>query len=307
MRLVHRVVIALSISLLFNGFCWGQTQGSATSETVTATSDTDQALPMKLSDQTIDPTSQPAPPVKSSGDHPNFHLEAGGYYNSLSSSSHREGWEGGDLRLMYLGLKHFTPIFSVGTQTRPSGTAQAYGFGSYINFNKWFTAVVGVSGSPDTGAILFPKFRYDAMGMIGVPGVSGLLITPGYTHYQMAGGTASVTSIGAIYYHGKYIVSAGMGFNKNHPGDMSSVSGQFGLMYGRQGHYYLGGGVRGGNLAYQLISSVPFDVRLNAYGSYFFFQKWIGRHWGLTERYEYGNVIDSYRANAVSVSVFYDF
>jgi YaiO family outer membrane protein len=145
------------------------------------------------------------------------------------------------------------------------------------------------------------------MGMITVPGIKGLLLTPGYINYQMGGGTARVISIGAIYYHNRMIVSGGIGFNTTKPGDMNSVSGDFGIMYDQAQKYYLGGGLRGGNLAYQLVSTIPFDVRLNSYSASTYFSKWIGRNWGLTPRYEQGDVITSYRSNVVSLSLFWDF
>ena len=78
-------------------------------------------------------------------------------------------------------------------------------------------------------------------------------------------------------------------------------------MTGRQGKYWFGAGASGGDIHYQLLGIIPYDVRSNAFGFSAFFQKWLGRNWGLVERYYFTDMINAYLCNSVGVSLFYDF
>lgn len=238
-------------------------------------------------------------------DKTNWHFELGGSFASVNNNYGR--WYGGETKIAYTGSKRFTPMFSAGTQTRPEGTQQAYGFGSYVNFGKYAYAIVGVGFAPNHGTILFPSFRYDLMGVVKAPKVKGLLLTTGYSSYRMGGGNAKIASAGGIYYYKRAIFNGGIAFNKSYPGGLPSKSGYLSVMTGQQGKYWLGGGVSGGNLHYQLISVIPYDVNFDSYGFSAFFQKWLGRNWGLTHRFYFTNVMSAYISNSISVSLFYDF
>ncbi len=275
-----------------------------------------QTPPGPGSDQTSsgNPNTTPAPPLpgqqqpapKAAADEKtNWHFEIGGSFAHVTDNY--GNWYGGDAKIGYTGFKRFSPSFSIGSQTRPEGTQQAYGFGSNININKYAYAIVGAGVAPNHGTILFPSFRFDTMGVVKVPKVKGLLATGSYTGYRMGGGSAKIASVGAIYYHKWAILNGGVSFNRSYPGSLPSKSAFLAFMRGRQGKYWYGGGISGGNLHYQLISIIPYDVRFNSYSFSAFFQKWLGQHWGIIQRYYFTNVMVAYRSNSVSASLFYDF
>jgi YaiO family outer membrane protein len=243
--------------------------------------------------------------IAASSEKTNWHFELGG---SLALLNNNYGqWYSGETKIAYTGSKYFKPNLSFGSQTRPEGTQQAYGVGSYINFGKYAYAIVGTGVAPNHGTILFPSFRYDLMGVFRVPPVKGLLMTAGYTSYRMGGGNAKIASIGSIYYYRKVVLDGGISFNRSYPGNLPSKSGYLSLMTGRQGKYWFGAGASGGNLNYQLLGIIPYNVRSNAFGFSQFFQKWLGRKWGLVERYYFADVIDQYISNSIGVTLFYDF
>jgi YaiO family outer membrane protein len=238
----------------------------------------------------------------------NIHVEVGGFYNNTTNGVGT--WQGGEFRASYGGLKHFAPFGSVSVQNHDGTNQPIYGGGTYINVNRWFYAVAGASGTPDqeTNIALFPHFRWDVAGMFKVPKIPGLILSTGLTEfYSKNGGGGRMATLGAIYYYKKVVLSGGISFNSARPGDIPSKSGQAGFMYGQRGKWYVGGGVSGGRVAYQLISMTPFDVRFNSVGTFFFVQRWVGRNWGFITRYDYQNLIDAYQRNSISGSVFFDF
>ncbi|MCX6620190.1 MAG: YaiO family outer membrane beta-barrel protein [Acidobacteria bacterium] len=242
----------------------------------------------------------------------NIHLEVGGFYNGMSNTY--GSWQGGDVRMSYGGLKHFTPFGSVSVQNHEGISQPIYGGGTYINVNRWFYAIAGVSGTPEkvNGIALYPNLRWDVAGMFKVPKINGLVLSTGLTEFYsrnkaLGNGGGQLVTVGAMYYYKKAIFSGGISFNTARPGNIPSKSGQGGFMYGERGKWYIGGGVSGGRVAYQLISVTPFDVRFNSIGTFFFVQRWLGRNWGVITRYDYQNLMEAYQRNAISGSVFFDF
>ncbi|MCC7497422.1 MAG: YaiO family outer membrane beta-barrel protein [Bryobacterales bacterium] len=242
----------------------------------------------------------------------NVHLEVGGFFNGLTNNY--GSWQGGSASLTYGGLKHFTPFGSVSVQNHEGVSQGIYGGGTYINVNRWFYSIVGVSGTPQraNNIALYPNLRWDVAGMFKVPKVNGLVLSTALTEFYsrnkvLGDGGGQMITVGAMYYYKKAVFSGGISFNTARPGDIPSKSGQAGFMYGERGKYYLGGGISGGRVAYQLISTTPFDVRFNSVGTFFFVQRWIGRNWGVITRYDYQNLMEAYQRNAITGSVFFDF
>jgi YaiO family outer membrane protein len=255
---------------------------------------------------TVPTTAEQAPP-RAEGKK-NFHVEAGGFYSSLDNNYGT--WKGSEIRIMYGGLKRITPFGSVSRQQTAQGSQRIYGGGSYIGINDWAYMIVGASGAPKsaTNVALYPRFRWDAMGLIKVPGVKGAVFSTGISDFNGGnGGGARIYSLGGLYYYKNAIFSGAINFNSARPGGVPSKSGQAGFMYGRQGKYWVGAGASGGRVAYQLAGAVPFDVRFSSYGTYVFFQRWLGKNYGLISRYDHQNLIDAYHRNSISVSLFADF
>ena len=80
-----------------------------------------------------------------------------------------------------------------------------------------------------------------------------------------------------------------------------------GFQYGAQNKYWIGGGMSGGNIAYQTISLNPLNVRFKTYGPNVFLQKWITEKFGFTIRYEYQNQIDAFRRHGLTANLFFEF
>ena len=257
------------------------------------------------------PTAQETPaaePAATSTAEKPFHVEAGGFYQHLDNEY--SSWRGGDFRMMYSGGKVFKPFWSVSTQSRDEGSQQSYGFGSYIHFNKSFYVIGSISGAPEKKSLAspyYPKLRYDGMALYTVPGAKGLVLTAGYTEFQLAGGRGRIISGGAILYTKTVILSGAINFNENRPGSKKSKSGQMNFMHGRRGSYWVGGGVGGGKVAYQMLSAIPFDVRYDSILFNVFLQKWIGQNWGCILRYDFQDQREIYQRNGVTVSLFADF
>lgn len=294
---------SLALLITGGGGCWAQSQ-FAKGATDQIGSVEVEASPQPQTPNTQASTSQTQPPA-AKNDKTNWHFEIGGSFASLNNNYGR--WYGGDTKIAYTGSKYFTPMVSAGSQTRPEGTQQAYGFGSYVNFSKYAYAIVGVGFAPNRGTILFPSFRYDLMGVVKAGNIKGLLMTVGYTSYRMGGGKAKIASVGGIYYLKKVILNGAIAFNRSYPGNLPSKSGYLSFMTGKQGKHWWGAGVSGGNAHYQTVSIIPFDVRYNAVGFSAFYQKWLGRHWGITPRYYFTRLFNAYTSHSTSITFFYDF
>jgi len=240
-----------------------------------------------------------------------YYLELGGFDNFVNNNYGQ--WRGAQGRVMFRhlrgkGIRHFTPIVSFATQTRPGGSQATFGLDSYIVFNKWFYMLGGFGGSPSGSAVLWPKWRYGATGFITVPGVKGLVATLGASQIRgNQGDYGNIFSAGYLYYYGKAIWSGYLNFNRNYPGSIASNSGGFAVQYGAEKKQWIGIGMSGGKIAYQTIELHPLDVRFNTFGPNLFYQKWITPKWGVILRYDYQNELNAYERHGVSASVFFEF
>ena len=240
-----------------------------------------------------------------------YYIELGGFTNFVNNNYGQ--WSGANGRIMFRHLKgsfakHFTPIISFATQTRPEGSQATFGLDSYITFNKWFYMIAGVGGSPPGGALLYPQIRYGATGLITIPGsVKGLVGTLGAAQLRLGDGSyGNIYSVGGLYYHGRAIWSGYLSFNQNYPGSINSKSGGVAVQYGAEKHYWIGVGMAGGHIAYETVALRPLDVRYPSYGPNFFFQKWITPKWGVILRYDYQTAVDFYQRNGVAASIFFE-
>ncbi len=245
-------------------------------------------------------------PSPAKSEQPSFYVELS-YFDNWVNNNYGN-WHGVDGRLAYRGIKRFTPIFSFSHQDRPYGSQEAYGIDSYVSVSKWFTALVGAGGSPDRGASLYPEFRACGTGMISLPFVKGMVATVGGSYIRGdEHNKGGVVSVGAIYYHGKAIVNGSISFNRTYPGSIPSKSGYLGLQYGLNRKYWVGIGMGGGKVAYNLFALQPLDVRTYSFGPSFFLQKWIGRKWGIVLRSGYQNQLDFFQGIGGSAGLFFEF
>lgn len=280
----------LATAVLFlSGCVWGQTTGAPPQPTVES--------------------AQPAESAPRAQEEP-YYIELGGFESFVNNNYGR--WTGASGKIMFRHLKkpfwrRFTPILGFATQTRPEGSQATFGLDSYITFNKWFYMIAGVGGSPQGSAVLWPKLRYGATGLITIPGVKGLVGTLGAA--QIHGEQASygrILSTGAMYYRGRAIWSGYISFNRNFPGAIRSKSGALAVQYGAEKKYWIGAGMGGGRIAYQTIALRPLDVRFLTFGPNVFFQKWITHKWGVILKYDYQNELDAYQRHGVVASVFFE-
>jgi YaiO family outer membrane protein len=237
-----------------------------------------------------------------------FHLEVSGNYSWLNNDYGI--WKALDVKLMYSGFQRITPFGSVSVQSRKEGSQMVYGVGSYINIHRKFYMIAGMSGAPvhDPNVILYPRLRMDLSGFYKMSAIDGLIISTGISYFPKQNGNGAETiSIGGMYYIGKAIFTGSLNYNIAHPGNVTSLSGQAGVMYGTEGRYWLGGGVAVGRVAYQLASTIPFDVRYESRSFNIFYKKWIGKNWGLNGRYDYQDLRRAYKLNGITVSMFVDF
>ncbi len=234
-----------------------------------------------------------------------LYIEAGGFANFVNNGYGR--WTGASGKIMFRGAKHFAPIVGFATQKRPYGSQQTYGLDSYILVNKWFYAIAGVGGSPKGSAELFPRLRYGAMGLFTIPKAKGLLATVSAAQIHGEGKPyGRILAAGAMLYRGRAIWSGHVAFNRAYPGAVPSKSGGIGVQYGAQKKYWIGGGMSGGRIAYQMISLRPVAVEYLSFGPNFFYQKWVTRKWGFIARYDYQNQLDAYQRHGISASVFFE-
>jgi YaiO family outer membrane protein len=238
----------------------------------------------------------------------NYHLELGGNYNWLNNGYGT--WKALDVKFLYSGLKRLTPFGDISRQSRKEGSQYVYGIGSYIDVDPKFYMIAGVSGAPvrDPDVILYPRLRLDLAGFYKTPIIDGLILSAGVTHFpKQKGNGGDIFSFGGIYYIGRAVFSGGLNYNISQPGNVTSMSGQFGVMYGTEGQYWLGAGLTAGRVAYQLASTIPLDVRYESRGLNVFCKKWVGKNWGLTGRFDYQDLRGAYELNGIAMSVFVDF
>jgi len=236
---------------------------------------------------------------------PPFHLEFGGYVNRVDRGYGT--WQGADIQVRYSGFKFAAPFASAITQSRPNASQPSFGVGSYLFLHPHFYSIVSASYAPDRPMPVYPKYRYDVLGCFIVPKKTQLVLTTGYTQYQLKPGATRVLSAGAIYYYKRAVVSGGVNFNEVNPGKHRSQSGQFAFMYGREGQFWVGAGVNGGRVAYPSVASLPFDVRFDSIGSYVFARRWLRRNFGVLARYDFMQMLDAYQSNAINLGLFFDF
>ena len=228
-----------------------------------------------------------------------------GFYNRLSDPY--GSWRGADARIQY-ATPRVTPFLMASTQTRPEGSQQSIGLGSYVVFNRWVYTIVGVSGAPDGSAVLYPRLRLDASVLANVPGVQGLVATAGITEIDFEGpGGGRIWSVGSMYYRGRLIVIDVVRFNRDRVSGAGSASGLVAAQYGVQGEYWLGASVGGGREAYQVLAATPFDVRFRSVGGSAFLQQWLSPAGGLLLRYEYEHKLTAYRRHGLSAGAFVEF
>ena len=201
------------------------------------------------------------------------------------------------------------PFGSVSSLNRKEGSQLVYGVGSYINVNPSSYMIAEVSGAPvrDANVVYYPKLRMDLTGFVKAPMVDGLVLTAGFTDLSMEGGSgANIISVGSLYYYKKAIFSGSLSYNIARPGSVTSLSGQVGIMYGTQGKYWVGGGGVIGEVAYQPASEAS-KVRFDSRGVNVFYQRWIGKNWGIISRYDYQDLVDAYQLHGISMRLFIDF
>jgi YaiO family outer membrane protein len=238
----------------------------------------------------------------------NFHFEIGGSYSNVDNGDDR--WKALDLRLTYSGSDKITPFGSISTLHRDAGSQRVYALGSYIHFNPKFYMIAGISGAPvkNPNVILYPKLRLDLSGYYCTPMLYGLVLTTGITHFPKQNGNGGdIISIGSLYY-GKVILSGSLNYNIAQPGNITSFSGQAGIMYGAQGKYWVGGGASTGRVAYQLATAIPFDVRYKSRGINMFYSRWLDNNWGINTRFDYAElVVGKSKLIGITTSLFIDF
>jgi YaiO family outer membrane protein len=258
-------------------------------------------------------TSQTPAPAKlkseaSAASKKNFHLEIGGSYSDVDNNA--DQWKSLDLRLMYSGSDRITPFGSISTLSRKAGSQRVYGFGSYIHINPKVYLIAGASGAPveDPHVIVYPRLRMDLAGYWSAPIIKGLVLSTGITHLPKQNGNGGdIISLGGLYY-GKVILIGSLNYNIAHPGNATSLSGQAGFMYGAQGKYWIGGGIAGGKVAYQLATEIPFDVRYRSRGTNLFYSRWLGKNWGFNSRLDYTELmVGASRLIGITTSLFFDF
>jgi YaiO family outer membrane protein len=237
-----------------------------------------------------------------------IHLEMGGSFTDVDNNT--DQWKSLDLRCMYSGFKKLTPFGSVSTLNRKNGSQHVYGLGSYINVSPKFYMIAGISGAPVRypDVIYYPRLRLDLSGFFSIPFVEGFVFSTGISHFsKQNGGGSDILSVGGIYY-GKIIFIGSLNYNIARPGNITSLSGQGGFMYGAQGKYWLGGGFTMGRVAYQLQWETPYDVRYQSRGVNISYSRWLGKNWGINNRLDYGElVVGSSRLIGITTSLFFDF
>src|ERR1051326_8930798 len=189
-------------------------------------------------------------PAAAPAETPNFYVEASGLWNRFRPSG--DTWQGGEARIMYSGFKRLTPYASFATLNNDTGTQTAASTGSYIRLHKYFYTIVGAAVAPNIRILFFPRARFDAAGFVSIPSVKGLVVSAGVTEirpYRNADG-GRIFSVGGIYYTRVGIFSGNVNLDESLPSGLRSTSGQFAVMHGAQGKYWLTAGIGGGHVAY---------------------------------------------------------
>jgi YaiO family outer membrane protein len=256
-----------------------------------------------------DPTTTAAAGDPGAGGYPlsPIRVEFGGYSSHVNNGF--GNWSGGQAQLWYRS-RFFTPAFTVDRQTRPQGTQWNYAFFSYLNWSKSFYTTQGYSWAPqkDPLSVYFPERRYDIRAYWKLPPEQKLVINAGYTRFDLgAPGHGQIISIGALYYHGKWVLDGDLFINRSQPGNLYSASGLFAVQYGQEGHHWLGITVGGGNELYQLVGQTPFDVRFTSYSLSTFYRHWLTKHTGFVFSADYVDKLDAYRRAGGSARLFFEF
>ncbi|MCP4546868.1 MAG: YaiO family outer membrane beta-barrel protein [bacterium] len=141
--------------------------------------------------------------------------------------------------------------FDVGFEDRYNEEAVSYGV-VYTRFFKhsWRAWLGYGSGNSD---VLSPDYR--ASIGVGKGIFSGFNLDVGYTRIQSrVANYADMYSIGYTWYLGNHIITGGgYHYDVGHPGNTVSQSVDLGISVGVWRQFYIGGGVRFGDVSYQLV------------------------------------------------------
>ena len=242
-----------------------------------------------------------------------MHLEVGTYQSHVTNGYGY--WRGVDAQLWYRGNKRFVPALIVDSQTRPQGTQQNYQAFSYANWTRNFYTTQAVSFAPQNNtpgvvntAIFFPKYRVDAKAYYKLPASRQFVIDGGVTYFTYGGPVrGQIFNAGFIYYPKRMVIEGNLFVNRTQPGDLMSAAGSVSAQYGREGKYWVGAVVGGGNEAYRYVATRPVEVNLTGYSTQVFFRKWLTRNAGIYVALDDSTKIGYYSRIGVIARVFYDF
>ena len=237
-----------------------------------------------------------------------YRLELGGYGSHVTEGF--GDWWGEQATLWVRSSSFFVPAFLFGSETRPQGTQQNYGFFSYLNWTKSFYTTQAFSAAPQNtvATIYFPKWRYDVKANWKVGSARNLVLGAGYTHFDLGEpGHGEIFNAGAIWYHRKLVVEGDLFVNRNQPGDLVSSSGLLSAQYGQEGKSWLGVTVGGGRELYQFVGQTPFNLQFSDVSFAAFYRRWLTRHVGVVLRAEYQDRMGAYQRAGGASSLFFEF
>lgn len=204
----------------------------------------------------------------------------------------------------------FIPAFTVESQGRPGGTQMNYAFFSYTNWTKSFYTTEGFSYAPGGGgtAVYYPGNREDVKAFWKITPGKRVVLSGGFTRFDFgAPGRGQIYNAGAIYYRGHVVVEGNLFINRNQPRNLVSASGALSAQYGREGRYWFGATVSGGQQLYNFNGNAPTDISLFSYSMEGFYRKWITRHMGYKVSFHYLKMLDTYNQTGGATSLFFDF
>jgi YaiO family outer membrane protein len=191
----------------------------------------------------------------------------------------------------YSGSRYLHDAWNVdvGRAARLGEDGVGFGIGYRRHLRRDTSWSAGVSSG--TGEVLFPRWRADVGIEHGVLAGDPLLLALGYTHLQSkAENRSDGIQLGARWYTRRgWIFGLHQNFEHGHPGDTSSKSTGFGIMYHRPDHFSLSAGYDFGDVSYVLLmpgeAAVDFDSRSYQFGGSYNFSP----RSGVGLRYDFAN------------------
>lgn len=234
-----------------------------------------------------------------------YRIETSITFEHLSPNAAYGDWLNGDAALYAKVHQNVTAFGRFSHHSRDiEGDGQIAVAGAYVEWQPWLTTYSAVSCG--FGKSYLPDSRIDHDFNFAI---TPFVFTLGASFINYEGPQEDrIVSLGATWYHGRWISEYRLFRNTSDPGDLDSDTHLFSVGYGEEGWRWIYLKLSLGAQAYQATTlAVPQDVRQDATEISLYHRHWMGKDWGLMERAAFLSLESGYDKYTLSIGLFKEF